>query len=119
MRQVQLAKAAIRAGIDILMKEAGVRLDQIEQIYLAGAFGNYIRKQRALAVGLLPPVDENVIEFVGNAAGAGATQMLLNADLRNQAEQISRSTRYVELAGRADFQDIFTEMLMFPTPNAE
>lgn len=117
VRQVQLAKAAIRAGIDILMKEAGVKLDQIERIYLAGAFGNYIRKQRALAVGLLPPVDEDIIEFVGNAAGAGATQMLLNADLRNQAEQISRSTRYVELAGRADFQGIFTEMLMFPTPN--
>jgi uncharacterized 2Fe-2S/4Fe-4S cluster protein (DUF4445 family) len=116
VRQVQLAKAAIRAGITILLAEAGVELAQVERVFLAGAFGNYIRRSRALAVGLLPPVDEQRIVFVGNAAGTGASHLLVSRPLRDLAERISRQSRYVELAGRPDFQDIFTEMLMFPAP---
>lgn len=113
VRQLQLAKAAIRAGCRVLKKQAGITNLQIEKILLAGAFGNYIQKTSALQVGLLPQVPPERIHFIGNAAGGGALEILLNRAIRANCESLARMTGYIELATRGDFQDIFTDCLMF------
>jgi uncharacterized 2Fe-2S/4Fe-4S cluster protein (DUF4445 family) len=113
IRELQLAKAAIAAGIEILLKEFGVTWREIDEVLLAGAFGNYIRKESALAVGLLPPVPEGKINQIGNAAGTGAKLVALDRELLVEAEGLSVGARYVELAGRPDFQQIFAEQMLF------
>lgn len=113
IREVQLAKGAISAGIVTLLGEMDVSLSDVEQVDVAGAFGNYIRAETALAVGLLPKVPVEKIRFIGNGAGVGARMCLLNRNIREEAERLSRHIRYVELAGRPDFQMTFTEAMMF------
>ena len=113
IRQLQLAKAAIRAGIKVLKKTAGIDNSQIEKLLLAGAFGNYIQKTSALRIGLLPHVSEEHIHFIGNAAGGGALEILLNRTIRANCRTLARRMKYIELASRPDFQDIFADSLMF------
>jgi len=114
IREVQLAKGAISAGISVLMGEMGISADNLERIVLAGAFGNYIRKERAMRVGLIPSIPLDRVHFVGNAAGAGAKLALLAAPCRPEGEELSRRVRYVELGGRPDFQMLFAEAMIFP-----
>jgi uncharacterized 2Fe-2S/4Fe-4S cluster protein (DUF4445 family) len=113
IRQLQLAKAAIRAGIKILKKSAGIDNSRIEKLLLAGAFGNYIQKASALRIGLLPHVSQERIHFIGNAAGGGALEILLNRAIRANCQALAGRVEYIELASRPDFQDIFTNCLMF------
>lgn len=113
IREVQLAKAAIRAGIKLLQKKIGVGDDDIRHIYLAGAFGNYIRAESALRIGLLPNVPAERIRFIGNAACSGAQMILLNSALRAEAKQLARKIKYIEIANEAEFQDIFAESMAF------
>lgn len=114
IRELQLAKGAIIAGIGILMKEYGATADDLDEVMLAGAFGNYIRKESALRIGLLPPVPPEKVTQIGNAAGTGAKLVALDRDLLREAEDLSLEARYVELAGRGDFQMIFAEAMLFP-----
>jgi uncharacterized 2Fe-2S/4Fe-4S cluster protein (DUF4445 family) len=116
VREVQLAKAAIFAGMEIMKKRLGVTNEDIHAVYLAGAFGNYIRPERALRIGLLPAVSMDRIRFVGNAASTGAKMALVNRACRAEAEDISRRVHYLELAGRDDFQMEFADAMFFPTP---
>lgn len=116
IRQVQLAKGAIASGIEIIVKEAGLRLEEIGEVYVAGAFGNYLDRHAMCAIGLLPPVLINAITPVGNGAGEGAVLALLSASARREAFDTAGRVRYVELAGRPDFQDIFVEAMTFPQP---
>jgi len=116
VREFQLAKGALAAGIEILTKELGIGYDDIDEVLLAGAFGNYIRKESALGVGLFGKELRERIRFVGNAAGVGARMALLDHEMRAKAETLAREVRYVELAGRADFQMVFAEAMMFPAP---
>ena len=115
IRELQLAKGAIRTGIDLLMKEAGVSVDDLEEIMLAGAFGNYLRKESALAIGLLPPVPVEKIRSIGNAAGEGAKLALISTEERGRAAEIARQVRYIELGTQTAFMDAFTENMLFPT----
>lgn len=115
IREVQLAKGAIFAGIQIMKRELGVEDTDISQVLLAGAFGNYIRRDQALRVGLLPAVPPQRVRFVGNSAGTGAKLALLSREARRQAEHISRTVEYVELAARPEFQQAFVEAMFFPT----
>jgi len=110
VREVQLAKGAIAAGIDILMRELGVTLSQIDHLYLAGGFGNYIDKSSACAIGLLPPELLDRVTPIGNAAGAGARLMLSGPE---RAEALRRHMEYVELSGRKDFQELFGDKMLF------
>ena len=114
IRQLQLAKAAIRAGIELLLKKAQTDASGIQQILLAGAFGNYIQKENAVRIGLLPPVPLEKIHFVGNAAGTGAQMTLISRDARTLADQLAKKITYVEIAHEAEFQMVFSEYLMFP-----
>jgi len=108
VRQVQLAKAAIRAGVQILMQEADIDVDDLTVLHLAGAFGNYIRPSSALKLGLLPPVDVSMVIPVGNAAGDGAKRLLLSENERKAAKEFAERVRYVELANHDDFTETFT-----------
>lgn len=114
IRQLQLAKAAIRAGIELLLKKAHADANSIQQILLAGAFGNYIQKENAVRIGLLPAVPLEKIHFVGNAAGTGAQMALISQDARTLAKHLAKKINYVEIAHEAEFQMVFSEYLMFP-----
>lgn len=114
IREVQLAKSAIATAIQIMLKVAGVAADQLDALYLAGAFGQYIRKDMARAIGLLPNVPLQKIHFIGNAAYVGAQLVLCSAEERRRAEEMAKSVRYVEVASDPDFQDLFAENCFFP-----
>jgi uncharacterized 2Fe-2S/4Fe-4S cluster protein (DUF4445 family) len=114
IREVQLAKSAIATAIQIMLKVAGVAADQLDALYLAGAFGQYIRKDMARAIGLLPNVPLQKIHFIGNAAYVGAQLVLCSAVERRRAEEMAKSVRYVEVASDPDFQDLFAENCFFP-----
>ncbi len=109
VRQVQLAKAAIQAGYNILISEYGLKITDIDRVLVAGAFGAYINKYNAQKIGLLPAVEPDKIEFVGNAASAGARKYLVSRAARAQALQIIDQVRYIELSSRIDFQDAFAD----------
>ena len=114
IRQIQLAKAAIQAGILLLLKKADYDISQIQQVLLAGAFGNYIKKENAVRIGLLPNVAMEKIHFVGNAAGSGAQMALISQPVWKIAEQLATEINYLEIAHQAEFQMIFSECLLFP-----
>jgi uncharacterized 2Fe-2S/4Fe-4S cluster protein (DUF4445 family) len=113
IRQVQLAKAAIRTGIKLLQKKIGVSDDDIQHIYLAGAFGNYIRPESAMRIGLLPNVPAERIKFIGNAACSGAQMILLSRDLRAKAGELAHRIKHIEIAHERQFADVFAESMTF------
>ncbi|MHB1294326.1 MAG: ASKHA domain-containing protein [Anaerolineae bacterium] len=113
VRELQLAKGAIRAGIEILMKELGIQAADVQRVYLAGAFGNYIRPESALEIGLMPRFPNAEIVPIGNAAGSGAKMALLSLSARNEAADLPARVEYLELSGRPDFQEEFMEAMVF------
>ena len=117
IRQVQLAKAAFQAGTQILMRHMGV--DKIDRVLLAGAFGSYIDKALAMALGLLPDCDLNRVSVVGNAAGYGARMALVSRSKRAEAIQIARQVKYLELTTDPDLQPLFLSGTRFPEPTRD
>ncbi|MGI6684181.1 MAG: ASKHA domain-containing protein [Bacillota bacterium] len=113
IRELQLAKAAIAAGIQVLLEQLNLTIQEIDGVLLAGAFGSYINKFSALGIGLLPPIDPDRIYSVGNAAGAGARKFLVSKEMRQKAEKVARQVKHLELSARADFQDRFISSLSF------
>jgi uncharacterized 2Fe-2S/4Fe-4S cluster protein (DUF4445 family) len=113
IRQVQLAKGAVQAGIIFLQRKLGLKDSDIMHILLAGAFGNYIRKESALRIGLLPAVVVEKIRFIGNAAAAGAQMILLSRNCRNKARELARKIEYIEIAHEPGFQDTFADSMLF------
>ncbi len=113
IREVQLAKAAIRVGIKLLQKKIGIEDDDIKQVLLAGAFGNYIRRESALRIGLLPSVPLERIHFIGNAAASGAEMILISRNCRMQAGKLARKIEYIEIAHQPDFQAVFANSMGF------
>lgn len=111
IEKLQLALAAIKAGRNILLGEAGFREEAIERVILAGAFGSYIRPESARALGLIPSF--GVAYSVGNASLLGARRALLSLKFRRKVEGLARRVRYVELSARRDFEDRFVEALIF------
>ncbi len=114
LRQMQLAKGAIAAGVRTLLKEAGVEAREIETVYLAGGFGTYVRPESALRVGLLPSLPVERVVALGNAAGAGAARLLLDSASVEEAGRIVAMSRYVELSRSAAFQQFFIDEMIFP-----
>ncbi len=113
IRETQLAKGAIRAGIKLLQKKIGLEDSDIERILLAGAFGNYIRKESALRIGLLPNVSAQKIHFVGNAAVSGAHMALVSQRCRTKARELADKIEYIEIAHEPEFQDVFADSILF------
>ena len=112
IREVQLAKAAIASGIRILAEQAGAALADIEKVYLAGGFGNFIGLDSACRIGLLPAALRAKIVPVGNAAGSGSVRLLVSEQARRRAEALRQATRCVELAATPDFNDVYTDELL-------
>ena len=113
VRELQLAKAAIAAGIVLLCRYEGKEVGDIKQLLLAGAFGNYLDPHSACAIGLLPPELEDRIVPVGNAAGAGAQLAVLNLNEERRAAEMARKVKFVELANDPEFQDTYVDEMFF------
>lgn len=113
IRQLQLIKGSILAGAKILMQTWGARPEDLGRVLIAGAFGSYVRKSSALDIGLVPAIDPERVEFIGNAAGTGARMALVDRNAWERAERIRERAEYVELGGHADYQDAFGEAMGF------
>jgi uncharacterized 2Fe-2S/4Fe-4S cluster protein (DUF4445 family) len=113
VNEIQLAKAAIRTGIEILLREVGVNSADIDQVVIAGAFGSYLDIGSAVRLGMFPPLTRERFRQIGNGAGSGARQMLISGDQRRTAEQIARQIEYVELANHPAFSEQFLTELCF------
>lgn len=113
IRELQLAKGAMSAGIRLLLDHFGSKVEDIQRIYLAGAFGNFVLPEDAMTIGLIPRVEKKKIVFLGDAALKGAAMTLVRKDHKRRAEKISRNVEFVELAGKKEFQDIFALSMMF------
>lgn len=107
IRELQVAKGAVAAGIHILLKIAGLSVADIDNLFLAGAFGNYINKESAKRIGLLPDIDLNKVVSIGNAAGEGAKMALCDRETLHKAKYYSDSTHHIELSIHPDFQEEF------------
>jgi len=101
------AKAAVYAGADILLSSLGLEFSDVERLLVAGGFGNYLNREHAVLLGLLPDVELERIRFVGNTAIMGAKLSLLSAEALEQAEQVSRTVTYFDLISYPDYYDNF------------
>ncbi len=114
IRQIQLAKAAIRSGITMLQQLTDTPDDRIAELLLAGGFGNYLSVRSALRVGLIPPVPPGRVTCIGNAAGLGAQMALVSETERRRADELARLIRHHSLATHPRFQSVFAGALQFP-----
>ena len=119
VRAVQLAKAAIRTALDLLLDEARLPAESIGVCVIAGAFGAYIDVASAIAIGMLPRLPRKRYLQVGNAAGLGVRMMLASLRARRRAAEIAAGCRYLELSTRGDFQKVFLNNIGFPHDNHE
>jgi len=113
IRELQLAKAAIATSIELLLQAAGLAPADLEQIYLAGAFGQYLSPQAALRIGLLPQVGVEKIKFIGNAACKGAEMVVVSRKESRRLLELQAKTGYFEAAADPGFQNLFAEHLLF------
>jgi uncharacterized 2Fe-2S/4Fe-4S cluster protein (DUF4445 family) len=113
VNEIQLAKGAIRSGIDILLDEAGINAQEVDKIVVAGAFGTYIDIGSAIKVGMFPDIPQGRFHQVGNAAGAGAKDLLISSDLRRKATEIKERVEYIELTTHQAFMTTFLERMYF------
>ena len=113
VRDVQLAVAAVRTGIRLMLRECRISLADVDRVLVAGAFGSSLDIRNSQALGLLPEVQEGKVVFVGNASLAGARRLLLNRADRSAAEALAARVGHVSLATRPDFQDEFVRSLEF------
>lgn len=114
IREIQLAKAAIYAGCYILMMKKNLCLDDIDKMFIAGAFGNYIDIENAKIIGLIPDIPSGKIEFVGNTAIIGAKMALLSSEVRSEFEFLADKIRYHELAVDPEFKKEFLNAIYIP-----
>jgi uncharacterized 2Fe-2S/4Fe-4S cluster protein (DUF4445 family) len=117
VRELQLVKGAIAAGIRILMDEMGIGTKDIGRVFLSGAFGNYIDPYRAAYIGLIPGLDPEIVTSLGNAASTGASMVLVSKDYWQRANELAHSIEHIELSHRHDFNQYFIEHMDFPEQN--
>jgi len=115
--EIQLAKGAIRAGVEVLLDEAGVELEEVERVVVAGAFGTYLDVASARAIGMFPPLPLNRFDQVGNAAGIGAKLALLSRRCRDVAREIAAQVEYIELTTDSRFSSAYMDAMGLPDPS--
>ncbi|MHA2129113.1 MAG: ASKHA domain-containing protein, partial [Promethearchaeota archaeon] len=113
IRQIQMAKAAFFSGMRLILKHLSKNLE-IQQVFLAGAFGNYINAKNAKFIGMIPDISDEKIHQIGNAAGIGAQYSLMNSKLRYKAEHLLKKIKYIEIAIKEEFQKEYAEAMYFP-----
>lgn len=113
VNQIQLAKAAIRSGIEVLLQHAQISPEEIDLFLLAGAFGTYLDIHNAVEIGMFPRIPLERFQQVGNAAGSGAREMLVSTSRRRAAEQMVADIQYIELMIESGYTDIFMKAIGF------
>ena len=113
VRSLQLAKGAIHAGWELLMASLEVPLEDLDTVYIAGAFGNYLDLGAAQYLGLFPPVETKRVAFVGNAAGVGAQMALIDVRARKRMARLRDRIEFLDLATDKRFLDVFSSRLGF------
>lgn len=113
IREIQLAKAAIRAGIDALLRATGTKPEEIDHFVIAGAFGTYLHLDSAVTIGMFPRLPKDRYHQIGNAAGAGAQMMLISSPSRRKAEALLADISYIELTTDPGFMDSFVDAIIF------
>lgn len=116
VREVQLAKGAMAAGIQMMCRRLGIETNDIRSVMIAGAFGSYMSPESACGIGLIPPELREEVCAIGNAAGQGAKLCALSAAEYERAAVLASSMDYLELAADPAFQDVFVDELEFPEP---
>lgn len=111
IHQIQLAKAAIRAGIDLLLQEVELKYSDVDGFIVAGAFGTYLDLESAIRVGMFPDIPLPKFKQLGNAAGTGARQLLVSKEKRDEADKINTLMNYIELTTKPGFTDTFMKAL--------
>lgn len=119
IRAVQAAKAAIAAGIGLLLRSAGIGPENIGMFYLAGGFGSHLDLRSAAAIGLFPEALVPCAHVIGNAALSGAELLLLDRTQREAAQALAAQARHVSLAGHPDFNDVYVENMLFGSDEDE
>jgi uncharacterized 2Fe-2S/4Fe-4S cluster protein (DUF4445 family) len=114
VRELQLANAAIRSGINILLRMEKLEPGDLDGVLLAGAFGNFIRRNHARRIGLLPPVPGERVRFIGNASLMGAKRAVLSVAEKEHASQIARMVKHIDLSLSPEFQAEFSNAMIFP-----
>ncbi|MFC2072229.1 ASKHA domain-containing protein [Chloroflexota bacterium] len=117
VRELQLAKGAIAAGVKTLTDEMDIGIEDIDRVYLAGAFGNYVNLYSAMRIGLIPRLDPEIISSLGNAASTGASMVLLSKDYWQMANKLTAFIEHIELSSRLDFNQYFIEQMDFSKEN--
>lgn len=117
IRQFQLAKGAIRAGLDLMLARLSLTPADLQTFYIAGAFGNYLHPEDAVFLGLIPDVPRDRIKTVGNTAGWGALISLLSQEATKELAHRVVGIEHVDLAGDPGFTDAFTEAMLFAPVN--
>ncbi|MBN2046259.1 MAG: DUF4445 domain-containing protein [Anaerolineaceae bacterium] len=113
VNEIQLAKAAIRAGVEVLLQEAGITHEEIDLFIIAGAFGTYLDRANAVAIGMFPELPEAHYQQVGNAAGMGAKLLLLSSAKRDEVKTLIDGDEYVELTAHPNFTNTYVDALIF------
>jgi uncharacterized 2Fe-2S/4Fe-4S cluster protein (DUF4445 family) len=113
IQQLMLAKAAARAGSQVLLSKSGVLPEELTGVILSGTFANSLRPEDVLAVGLIPPVEPEIIHSQGNAAAEGACMMACSRKAFDEASALAKRTRHIQLSGDSDFNRIFQENVSF------
>ena len=113
IRQVQLAKGAIRTGIEFLLKSKGIKASEVDKVLIAGSFGYHLRAKSLMNIGLLPREFEGKIEFIGNTSKSGGQAFLLNKNYRKQMAELVKDIEVIELANYKDFDKVFVSYLNF------
>lgn len=119
IKNIMRTKAAVYAACSVLLKSMDYRFDDIERLYVAGGFGNYLDVRKSVYLGLLPDVDPDLYTFIGNGAVAGARLVLLDKGRLQQAKEIVKKMTYIELSVNPMFYDEFTSALFFPHTDLE
>ena len=113
VRSLQLAKGAIHSGWELLLDTLGVAIEDLDHVYIAGAFGNYLDLDAAQFLGLFPPVTKRRVAFVGNAAGVGAQMALIDVRARRRMARLRDRIEFLDLATDKRFLDVFAGRLGF------
>ncbi len=112
VNEIQLAKGAMRTGVNILLQKAGVQEQEIDTVFIAGAFGTYLDVESGIDIGMFPHLGKERFIQVGNAAGTGARMALLSTAKRKQAVSVAQRVNYVELTAEKNFPALFAKSLM-------
>lgn len=113
IRQVQLAKGAVRAGIEYLLASQEINAGKVDKVLIAGSFGYHVRVESLVNIGLLPAEFANKIEVIGNTSQSGGRAFLLNGGYRREMKETVRQVSVIELAKHHDFEKVFVRCLQF------